>query len=82
MKILNDIGNLLYDSENPLCGLKITSSQGNLFAFVTCLDIGGIDREPEKCDQRQYWGEYSHSDPEGAIKEILHTGGKWSKFEP
>ena len=73
--------NLLYDDANPLCSMLVTNSQGKLYAFITCLDVGGITRKPKKCDQRKYWGAFSWDNQEAAIQEIMNYGGKWSKFE-
>lgn len=80
MIVENDNGNLLYDSAHDLCGIIIRQSQGELFAFVTCLDVRE-DGNYTKVDQKQYWGRYSHDESAQAIKEILHHGGKWRKFE-
>lgn len=77
MKIENDAGNLVYDDSNPDCAMIISECQGELYAFVTALDIGSSASPLKKPMKARYWGKFSWSNKENAIREILHTGGKW-----
>ena len=81
MKIINDGDNLVYDSDNPLCSIEINNSQGELFAFITALDIGVEHRRLKEPQPMKYWGKFSWNDEAGSIKEILHTGGKWPRLQ-
>lgn len=77
MRVENEIGNLVYDSESNLCTIQVVSSQGQQFAFITALDIGDQGSYINNPDKKYYWGVFSWKDEEASIREILATGGKW-----
>ena len=80
MKITNDCENLVYDDDNPLCSMNLSSCQSKLFAFITCLDVGMPHCRHKTPEQKQYWGLFSWEDKEASIKAILATGGKWPEL--
>lgn len=77
MRVANDSGNLVYDSENPLCTMDAYHSQGKNFAFLTVMDIGSENCPIDPPMTKRYWGEFSWDDQESSIERILATGGKW-----
>lgn len=77
MRVENEIGNLVYDSENKLCTMQVVSCQGALFAFIVALDIGMETSRLSKPEPKHYWGLFSYDNEEESIREILATGGKW-----
>ncbi|MBN4063737.1 hypothetical protein JYT79_03040 [Cardiobacterium sp. AH-315-I02] len=81
MKIVNDDDNLVYDDANAQCNIQVCASQDQLYAFITALDIGMPHNRLSQPRLLQYWGKYSHSNPEKAILEILHSGGKWPTLD-
>lgn len=74
MIIMNQSGNLKYDSEHKKCSIEVVSGQDGLYAFLTCLDIG-LDGSLEI--QNRYWGRFSWDCEEDSILNILHNGGSW-----
>ncbi|MEJ1414251.1 MAG: hypothetical protein RPU13_13515 [Candidatus Sedimenticola sp. (ex Thyasira tokunagai)] len=81
MKIENETGNLIYDTDNPLCSIEVVSCQGELFAFVVALDIGMIHCRLSIPHQKRYWGKFSWDDEAGSIRGILANGGKWPNLK-
>ncbi|WED26427.1 hypothetical protein L3V77_15730 [Vibrio sp. DW001] len=75
MRIQTDT-NLLFDDEHPECFYIISSAEGQLFAFVQCLDVGG-NKKPRP---KRYWGAWDWDAPEQSIKHILKNGGKWPQL--
>lgn len=80
MKVANDMGTLVYDSEHPLCSMKLCNSQGQLYAFLTVLDMGMPHCPLNPPHQKRYWGRFSWEDEVGSIAAILHNGGKWPQL--
>lgn len=81
MKIVNDDNNLVYDDSVVQCNIQVCSSQDQLYAFITALDLGLPHNRLSKPRPVRYWGKYSHSNPEKAVLDILHSGGKWPTLE-
>ncbi len=77
LKITNESRNLLFDETHPDCTMQLCQSQGDIFAFLTVLDVDVDKPIPKNPHTRQYWGKFSNNDTENSIREILHTGGKW-----
>ena len=77
MKVVNGSGNLMYDDCNPNCRIELCRSQGELFAFVTALDIGVPNNRLSKPFQKRYWGRFNWENESGSIRHILEWGGKW-----
>jgi len=69
--------NLVFDDSDKLCFCTHSSSQGEAFAFVQCLDVGmdGLMRNPKR-----YWGKWDSHNPEDSMKAIMEHGGKWPKL--
>ena len=78
MIVVNDGGNLVYDSESPLCEFITTRTFGQNYAFIQC-----IDASPEEHAQgknrglKRYWGPFDWDTKEQDIEGIMETGGKW-----
>lgn len=77
MKVINDYGNLIYDTEYPACAIECCQSQGEWYAFITVLDLGFPESRLKKPIKKQYWGRYDPDNEESSIHDILHHGGKW-----
>ena len=77
MKIENDMGNLIFDDSLPDCRKIITQSQGQLFAFIVCLDIGVGEKPFKKPIKNHYWGKFSWENEHDSIRSIMANGGKW-----
>lgn len=66
---------LVFEEGHSQCQCILSDAQGELFAFVQCLDTG-IDGQ-ESVIVKRYWGHYSHDDRAGSIEDIMRNGGKW-----
>lgn len=77
MKVENHNGSLIYDPEHPQCTMVVSSTQGQLFAFITVLDVGMPHARLSTPHQKRYWGAFSWEDQAGSIREIMNNGGKW-----
>ncbi|EBM7196732.1 hypothetical protein T040_22110 [Salmonella enterica subsp. enterica serovar Senftenberg] len=69
---------LVFEETNPHCKCILSEAQGELYAFVQCLDMGMDGRETAIV--KRYWGRYSHDAREDSIRSILLNGGKWPKL--
>lgn len=69
-----EMNQMLYDDHDPRCKLILSMSNGQLYAFVQCIDRG-MDLEDQHL--ARYWGAFTHADPESSVREILAYGGKW-----
>lgn len=69
-----NVNQLVYDDADALCKCILSESQGNLYAFIQCVDTG-MDGNARYT--ARYWGAFSHDDTAGSIKKILANGGKW-----
>lgn len=73
------VNQLVYDDDHPDCICRVVQSQGQLFAFVQCLDMGLSD--DEVVYTKRYWGRFEwHS--EDHMRAILENGGKWDDNGP
>ncbi|OQX33922.1 MAG: hypothetical protein B0D91_13345 [Oceanospirillales bacterium LUC14_002_19_P2] len=78
MIVVNDGNNLVFDDNSADCLLHVAQSQGQLFAFIQC-----IDASLEKYQAgnyrltKRYWGQFAWNDQEHCIREIMRNGGKW-----
>jgi len=81
LKVTNDSGNLMFDESHPLCWMNVVECQGEKFAFIVALDIGLEGAYLNDPEEKRYWGKFSYEDQENAIREILHTGGKWPQLK-
>ncbi|HCC82270.1 MULTISPECIES: hypothetical protein [unclassified Methylophaga] len=78
MYLVNDLENMIFDSEDDRCKLiKAMGPDGKIHAFIQCLDIGNIYNRLKKPHEKQYWGFFSPDEPEESIKEIMRHGVKW-----
>ena len=78
MIVSNDHNNLVFDEGSPLCLLQVEQSQGQLFAFVQCVDASLEEhRAGKNRGTKRYWGRFDWNAKEASIKAILHNGGKW-----
>ena len=66
---------LVFEEGHPQCKCILSDAQGELFAFVQCLDTG-MDGQ-ESVMVKRYWGRYSHDDRAGSIEDIMRNGEKW-----
>ncbi len=66
--------NLVWDDNEPKCRIIHSQANGQLFAFVQCVD------KPTGHTKR-YWGAWSPNDPERSMLEIMSNGGKWPNLE-
>jgi len=73
MKI--QVNGLVFDKANPKCKCLLSEAQGQVYAFVQCLDTG-MDGQENGIIKR-YWGKYSHENEEASIRAIMQNGGKW-----
>lgn len=76
MKIWNDIKNMYFDYNDPICGIERNYCQGRRFAFITVVDVGylGDAKHP-----KHYWGELRYQDETDSIREIMKFGGQWPR---
>ena len=76
MRVETD-NSLLFDDDDSLCFCVHSSSQGEVFAFVQCRDVGmdGQMRNPKR-----YWGKWDWDSPEDSMKAIMEYGGKWPEL--
>ena len=77
MKVINDSGNLVYDSSHPMYSIKLCQSQGELFAFVTALYLGFPSCRLSQPIPKRCWGKFCWSDEKVSMLSILEDGGKW-----
>ncbi|TQV85222.1 hypothetical protein FKG94_03260 [Exilibacterium tricleocarpae] len=78
MVIVNNHDNLVFDECSPDCHLQVEQSQGQLFAFVQCVDASLQEhRSGKNRGTKRYWGKFDWSTKEESIRAILHYGGKW-----
>ncbi|MAW08346.1 MAG: hypothetical protein CME61_08740 [Halobacteriovoraceae bacterium] len=80
MKITDDSDCLLFDDQHPKCNLIVAETQGQLFAFVTCLDLGLPHNRLTAPHQKRYWGKFDWAQQEASIREIMHNGSKWPEL--
>ena len=81
MIVVNDDNNLVYDSESPLCILKVEHTQRQNYAFVQCVDASLEEHKAGKNrGVKRYWGRFVWESQEHYIREILHDGGKWPEL--
>lgn len=74
-----NVNQMIYDDDHPQCSCHVIQSQGQLYAFVQCLDMG-MDGEHVVAIKR-YWGRFEW-DSEDHLRDILRNGGKWGDFGP
>ena len=78
MIIVNDLNNLVFDDHSQLCRLEVAETQGQLFAFVRCVDASLDDYQSGKNKgTKEYWGHFTWDNQESCIKQIMKNGGKW-----
>jgi len=88
-------GNIVFDTENPLCKAKLAIAQGQLIGFFTFIDWYWGERKhtPTKKDTIQYFG-ILEEDEDGvvvqagcrkvtleSVKNVMDYGAKFTKFE-
>ncbi|MEL6008212.1 hypothetical protein J4Z08_21035 [Citrobacter portucalensis] len=73
MKI--QVNGMIYDSEHRDCKCILNEAQGQVYAFIQCIDTG-MDGN-ETAIPKRYWGQYAHAAPEASITRIMQNGGKW-----
>ena len=73
MQVLTD-SNLMFDDSDDRCLCIVSQAQGQLFAFIQCIDRG-FDGNREEL--KRYWGTFDPDFPEDSIAMIMRKGGKW-----
>lgn len=68
---------LVYDDGNEKCLCIHSQSEGRVWAFIQCIDIGN-DGTSEHI--KRYWGAFDLENPEASIERIMRNGGKWPKL--
>ncbi len=73
------VNQMIYDDAHPKCTCKVVQSQGQLYAFVQCLDMGMDGKR--LVGTKRYWGRFEWGS-EDHMRAILATGGKWNGRGP
>ena len=73
MKVILDT-NFVFDDSDERCLCLVSQAQGQLFAFIQCIDRS-FDDEREVL--QRYWGKFDPDYPEDSIAMIMRKGGKW-----
>ncbi|AXE71583.1 hypothetical protein A191_04745 [Escherichia coli KTE233] len=69
------VNGLFFEENHPQCKCILSQTQGELYAFIQCLDTGLNGQESAII--KRYRGRYSHDDRAESIKNIMSNGGKW-----